>query len=421
MKIWLVTIGEPIFHPENKLRLHRTGILSKHLSENTSHEVVWWTSTFCHFTKKHLYNEDSSVDVMPRLKMIAIKGKGYKKNISIDRIIDHLQIAKKFSVLINKKERPDIIVVAFPTLGLCKAALDYGKRNRIPVLVDYRDMWPEVYIDVIPKKIQLLGQLFLRPLFKKVENIFNHATGVLGITQDFLNLALKKINRPQKNADGVFTLGYLKNQFEIKDLEEANDFWEEKLNINGDPLRICFFGAIGYQSNWETICKAAIQIQKEKLNIEIIVCGSGDKLQYMKDATKGIDNIVYPGFVSASQISALMNISQIGLCAYFPKESYMNSIPGKAIEYMSAGLSILSTLKDGTLGKFIDKHEVGFHYNHDSAESFIDALKEIIQIKSDLIEKRNSIKKIYLERFDAFEVYKNYTKHLENIVLQKLY
>ena len=123
MKICLVTIGEPIFHPLNKLRLHRSGILSKFISEKTDHELVWFTSTFNHFTKEHMYSDTTSSFISTRFKMIAIKGKGYKSNVSFDRIIDHAQIAKKFRLLIKEEKKPDIIVVAFPTIRLCKEAL----------------------------------------------------------------------------------------------------------------------------------------------------------------------------------------------------------------------------------------------------------------------------------------------------------
>ena len=48
MNVWLVTIGEPVPISENKLRLHRTGILFDYLS--------WHTKTICdinlHFLKK---------------------------------------------------------------------------------------------------------------------------------------------------------------------------------------------------------------------------------------------------------------------------------------------------------------------------------------------------------------------------------
>ncbi|OIR07015.1 putative glycosyl transferase [mine drainage metagenome] len=416
MRIWLVTIGEPIFHSENKLRLHRTGILSKYLIENTNHDVIWWTSSFSHFEKKHLFDRDTFVKVDSRFQMIVLKGKGYKRNISIDRIIDHSQIAKKFDNLKNYEEKPDIIVAAFPTMGLCKVALDFAKKNKIPVVIDYRDMWPEVYVDIIPQRLQFIGRLFLKPLYKNVANIFKEATGIFGITQDFLNLALKKIKRKQNGFDGVFPLGYLTDQYLSKDLEDARLFWSSKLNVNSKSLKICYFGAIGYQSNWDTIIKAAEYLYKEKLDVEIIICGSGDKLQELKDSSHGNTNILFPGFVSAAQIKALMEISDIGLCAYYPKESYLNSIPGKAIEYLSSGLPILSTLEKGTLGKLLNDYNIGYHYIHDSHHSLINVIKKILETKNELQEKSDLIKNIYMEHFDANEVYRKYTEQLEYIV-----
>ncbi|GAI08595.1 unnamed protein product, partial [marine sediment metagenome] len=50
MRIWLITIGEPLPSDNNNDRLYRTGILAKLLIQR-GHEVVWWTSTFDHVRK----------------------------------------------------------------------------------------------------------------------------------------------------------------------------------------------------------------------------------------------------------------------------------------------------------------------------------------------------------------------------------
>ena len=93
--IWLITIGEPIFHPKNKLRKHRTGLLADYISRNSKDNVVWFTSTFNHFTKKHEYNKDVCIHLRKNFKMIALYGFGYKKNVSFQRILDHYIIEKK--------------------------------------------------------------------------------------------------------------------------------------------------------------------------------------------------------------------------------------------------------------------------------------------------------------------------------------
>lgn len=412
MKVWLITIGEPIFHPNNTLRLHRTGILAKYISENTDHEVTWWTSAFNHFTKVHLYDQDTHVQVNSNLKMIALYGNGYQKNISFDRITDHKQIADKFKKAALLEEIPDIIVAAFPTLGLCKAAIEYGKNNSIPVLIDYRDMWPEVFVDVLPKPLQIAGKLILKNLFKQTNQVFASSNGLIGITEEFLGLALDKINRQKNENDAVFELGYLENQFTEQQFTEATEFWFEKGIKKDHHIKICFFGTLGHQFELETIVKAAPDLDKD--NIQIILCGSGDKLNLLKAMSGKSKNIFFPGYMTAAQIAALMKISDFGLCPYKDKEAFLNSIPGKAIEYMTAGLPLISSLGEGVLGRYVDRHNLGINYSPVSKNDFVKAVRQVAKTISDKDKIR--IRKLYEANFKAENIYAKYLNHLEHVV-----
>jgi len=61
MKIWLVTIGEPLPLGISKDdRLHRTGQFARYCASK-GHEVVWWTSTFDHFRKQHHFEGDKTM------------------------------------------------------------------------------------------------------------------------------------------------------------------------------------------------------------------------------------------------------------------------------------------------------------------------------------------------------------------------
>ena len=414
MKIWLVTIGEPIFHPNNKLRLHRTGILSKFILENRKDiDVIWWTSTFNHFTKEQMFEKTTDNKVGVNLKMIAINGGGYKKNVSIDRVNDHAKINEIFKKYILIEDKPDIIVASFPTIGLCESALIFAKKNNIPILIDYRDLWPEVYIDLIPKQFKFIGKFLFYPLIRKVDNIFKNATGIIGVTDSFLTIGLNKAKRKKNQFDSVFPLGYLKNQFDEKELGNANVYWDKILSKH-PKLRVCFFGAIGYQSDWDTILSCIAMAHNLSLPVEFVICGSGDKLNDLINRTQEFHNVIFPGFVSASQISSLMQKSDFGLCAFLAKENYLNAIPGKSIEYMSGGLPILNSLKDSELGCLISKHKIGFNY--DNAESLLSILRSAIENKFDVLKLKENSSNIYKNYFDSNAVYKSYLGHIENCI-----
>ncbi|MBN1183251.1 MAG: glycosyltransferase [Bacteroidales bacterium] len=418
MLIWLITIGEPIVHPQNKLRLHRTGILTKLISENSNHKVIWWTSTFNHFTKKHMFDGDTFVNVNANLKMIALKGVGYKRNVSFSRIIDHYQIKKKYKGYAYKEQKPDIIVASFPTMGLCQASIKYGKKNNIPVIIDYRDMWPEVFIEIIPYPFKPLAKLMLFPLFQKTKRVFKDSDGIIGITDEFLQMGLKKATRLKASSDNVFPLAYLENQYSEEDYLEAEEFWKNTgITSSLGIVNICFFGTIGYQFDLETVIQAASLMKSELINF--IICGTGDKLEKLKSYSAGIHNINFPGYMSAAEIKALMDISHIGICPYIPKQAFLNSIPGKAIEYFSSGLYVISSLGDGVLGKFLEENEFGSNYSAFNPES----LKRCIEYSIDRlsVSKKNDIKSCFHKNFNANSIYTNYLLHLENVIKNKLY
>jgi glycosyltransferase involved in cell wall biosynthesis len=419
MNIWFVTIGEPIPHAENKLRLHRTGILCKFISENSNSKVTWWTSNFNHFTKEHIFDGETNFDVNQNLRLVALNGKGYKRNVSFDRIIDHKQIANSFRKRLAISSKPDIIIASFPTLELCEICIDYGKKNNIPVIIDYRDMWPEVFIDITPSLFKPIVHFFLSPLFRSTNKVFTSATGLIGITGEFLKLGLLKAGRKQNYNDAVFPLAYLRGQFNQKDVEIADLFWKKKLAIESNKLRICFFGTLGHQFDFDTIVNAVEILNNQNItDFEIILCGSGDKDMQLKESAANLNGLILPGYMGAAEIRTLLELSDIGICPYNVNKAFLSSIPGKAIEYMSAGLPLLSTLKDGELGKLIDENKIGYHYEFGNPISLAKKIIELINIKCDLKELQPKIFDLYIKNFDAERIYSNYFDHIKQVVIK---
>ena len=82
MRIWLITIGEPLQISDPNDRLQRTGILAKSLVKR-GHQVIWWTSTFDHVRKKHRFYKDTNYKLSDNFEIKLLHAIQYKKNISI--------------------------------------------------------------------------------------------------------------------------------------------------------------------------------------------------------------------------------------------------------------------------------------------------------------------------------------------------
>ena len=90
MKIWIVTIGEPLPIEKNK-RLHRSGILMTYL-QRAGHEVVWWTSTFEHVSKVHIYKQDKIFGKVQLNIHSFLKHKANKLRFSILKLSHNVNI-----------------------------------------------------------------------------------------------------------------------------------------------------------------------------------------------------------------------------------------------------------------------------------------------------------------------------------------
>ena len=147
MKIWLIQIGEAL-PVKAGIRKLRTAYLADKLIQR-GHSVLWWASAFDHFGKRWLYDHDKEVTLDQSFTIKALKGIGYKKNVSLTRYIDHRIIARKFKRFIPSAQKPDIIVASLPSYDLAYYATAFAQENSIPSLADIRDQWPDIFVEVL--------------------------------------------------------------------------------------------------------------------------------------------------------------------------------------------------------------------------------------------------------------------------------
>ena len=115
MIIWLINPGEPL-PIDNNQRLLRSGKLAYALKDDN--EVIWFCSKFDHFTKKFRQSNEKEFD---GIKYYFINSIGYKNNLSLRRLLDHVILGLNLLIKILKlKEKPDIIITSYPPIELIK-------------------------------------------------------------------------------------------------------------------------------------------------------------------------------------------------------------------------------------------------------------------------------------------------------------
>lgn len=419
MRIWIVTIGEPVQIKEGETdRLHRTGFLAQLLSEK-GHDIIWWTSTFDHFRKNHLFDQHTSVELNNSLKIRLLHGCGYKRNISFQRLKDHRQIAQRFAEEIRENgDRPDIILTSLPTIELSYESVRFGIEKDIPVVLDMRDMWPDIFIDLAPRPIQPLARRLLKTQIDQMRYACTNAAAIIGITNPFVEWGLGYAGRKRQWSDQDFPLGYISSMPAAEQIETALKFWDDlRIEKNGSSFTVCYIGSLNYTDKLTSIILAANELNKSMPGqFRFVICGVGNRLEHFKKLARGNSDIIFPGWIDRAKIYVLLRRAQIGIDPLWERFDFISTINNKAIEYMSAGLPVISSPKKGLLADLLAHERCGLSYESDNFNGLVDVLKEVYQNRKLLKELSDNAERVFLERMRAEKVYNDMANYLAEIV-----
>ena len=82
MKIWLITIGEPIPTDGKDVRLLKTGLFADWLQKK-GYNVTFINSTFDHYKRKQRFEATKIIEFKKNYKIVLLWGSEYSKSISL--------------------------------------------------------------------------------------------------------------------------------------------------------------------------------------------------------------------------------------------------------------------------------------------------------------------------------------------------
>jgi len=408
MNIWLIQTGEPL-PIDDSVKKMRTALLADKLLAK-GHSVIWWTSAFDHVKKKWIYTKDTEVQKKNSLKFLALKGTGYKSNVSLMRFIDHRIVARKFSKMANKMAKPDFIIASMPPHDFAYQAVMYANRNNIPVLVDVRDPWPDIFLEHLPSSLRKIAKIFLFNDFSMVKKTMSHANGLVAVTSEFLNWGLKYAGREKSLNDKIFYLGHKSHPLENKSIVEEK--FRSILEKTHGKFIVLFVGTIsGSYHNPLILLQAAEKLSADK-NIHFVIAGDGDLFEKLKSESKKYDNVSLTGWLNRDEIEFWLKKSSIGIC---PATKEVHLPTNKAYAYLSAGLPVISAFQ-GDLKILIEKNKIGFYYAPNDSDSLVKSIQKLQEDKFLYQKISDNAMKIFKELFDADMIYENYANHIEQVV-----
>lgn len=412
MNVWLVKVGEPLPTDGTNVRLLRVGSLASTLTE-LGHSVLWWSSTFDHTHKTQRAHGDVTVEVRRGYRLRMMRSIGYEKNVSIRRVIDHVELGRRFARAMREESRPDVIFCALPTIELAMVAARYGRRMAVPVVLDVRDLWPDAFAQFAPLWARPLARLALWPLEAAVRSACVGAHAITGINDAFVDWGVRHAGRSRRGSDRVFPLGFSERPPSEEAQRTAVEHWRQLGVTEGDgTFNICFVGTMGRHVDLRSIIDAARSLRDERPSIRLFLCGRGDHLDSYRERARGCDNVIFTGWIGAAEIWTLMRLSAVGLAPYHNTPDFLVSVPNKAVEYLSAGLPIVSPLQ-GVLANLLRDEACGVTVPEHDAQSLATCLRGLRDDPDRLAAMSANALRVFEERFVSERINADLCAYLE--------
>jgi glycosyltransferase involved in cell wall biosynthesis len=410
LRIWLLHIGEQL-PVDGAARPLRYSYLARAFQE-AGHEVLRWAPTFCHIKKKHRFLTDQRVPVADNYAIQFVHSPGYRRNVGLERLRTYRVLGRRFFQLAGREPPPDLMVAAIPSLEWADAAIEYGRANGIPVVIDVRDPWPDVFLNALPAAARPAGRVFLAPYYQMARRACRGADALTAVSQTYLDWALRLAGRTRASRDHAVPLGF-----------EPEPVVPSRLRDNVAALRrrgirpnhtVCMFaGLFERSSDLETVVEAARRLLVAgRSDVHFVFCGKGSKSAAIHRRAKNLSNIHLLGWVDPAMLQAVSSISSIGLCAY--ARGSLQSLPNKPFEYMAGRLAIVSSLS-GELAELLEQCDCGLTYRAGDAAHLQRCLLQVADNPPRLEALRSNSYQAWRSNYRSPQIYARFVDHLTQL------
>lgn len=409
--ILIFACGEPLAIDDKEVRLHRAGKLAKFLASKKKINIDFISSTFDHVNKNNRYSHDKLIKIDKNFNLHLLKTIKYKKNISILRLISNFFLGIRLYIYLKKKKfNPDLIFVAYPPIETSLALLFFSNKRKIPIVIDVRDLWPEIFLVRYNMLLKNILSVFLIPYHIMAKFIFIHAASIVSISNNMLKWIQVYAKRKRNNYDNFFPFSYQDGTISKVKKNKRVSFLKKKLE---KKFNITYIGNISTTLELESLCKTAKSLSKYN-DIQFVVCGVGDAFNEFKKKTVEYSNIFLTGWVNKNEISYILKNSKLGLIPYKNDTNLSLGIPNKFSEYISFSLPILTSLY-GTVSNVIVKNKIGYLYKVNLKNDFKNKILLCYKNPSLLNKFSKNARKLFLQEFEHKNSHEKIFNHLKKV------
>ncbi len=236
----------------------------------------------------------------------------------------------------RRVSRPNLVVVSSPTFFSIFTAWCMAKRFRVPLVVEVRDLWPGIFIE--------LGVLQNRALIwvlEKLELMAYRAASLVVVVTDGFKKDLINRGIPADKVV-VITNGVDLDRFTPG---PQNPAIRSTLGAKDNEVLVTYLGAHGISHGLISVVETAGLLKDH--NVRFAFIGEGAAKQELLDQVndRGLTNVRFHPGVPRDEVVDFLRSSDILLVPLRDIPLFRTFIPSKMFEYLAAGVPVIGSLE----------------------------------------------------------------------------
>jgi glycosyltransferase involved in cell wall biosynthesis len=255
----------------------------------------------------------------------------------LKKTVGHISYLPSARLLSNRRLiKPDVAIGTSPTFFAAMAARSLAKRRRIPFIMEVRDLWPAIFVE--------LGVLRNRRLIRLLERwelaLYGQATKIVTVTEAFRRNLIERGVKPSK----VFTI---RNGADVEYWQPAPSPVElrQRLRLEGRFV-VLYIGAHGISHALSSILESAQRL-REHPEIRFLFVGEGAEKDRLAGQARDLrlDNVRFLDPVGKAAVKEFYALADLCLVPLRNIPLFETFIPSKMFEIMAMARPIVASLR----------------------------------------------------------------------------
>ena len=371
MHIWMVNATDAI--PGEHFGYKRGADVAAVLSR-AGHSVSWLVPSFSHALKEQrppLLHVESPGG---RVTVHSVPTCAYDANVSAARVRSCWQFGRGLLKLARRLPAPDAMLVVLPTPFADVACARLAERYGVPLIADFRDLWPELFAAHVPAVLSGATPALLAPWYAMRRYAFARLSSLVSVNESYLDLLLEKEPVLRRIPSRVIYDGTDPRIVPTGSAAEAAAM--AGLEKPSGTVWAVYAGMISGHHDIATLLAAARIIHERGLapRLRILVSGKGPMAAAVEQAADALPNVSYLGVVSIERLRAIYQLTDVGLVTCAPASTVV--LPAKFFDYLGAALPMVSSVP-GDCRRLLRNHDLGVEYEAGNAASLAEQLARL--------------------------------------------